>query len=588
MTEIKQLNTIDEFVNFATLTKTDHASYFAECLKNKVFVTNGKSYFVYDNSKKLFIEQNEGQYHTYFCDYINVIVKKIKVLILTIKCKCFDDVDQCECGAKYKRKQLVNLAKDFDTKTYLKDVSERSYGKLYDTEFDKKINNISYLLPLKNGRVIDLKTLIVRDRTVDDKFTFECPVSYLPNSNFKNANKFFMDVMPDEKEREYLRKSLGYMLTGEVDARAFFIWYGNGSNGKSVILDLLMKILDKYYVSADKSVFCKTDNKSSGAASPHIYALLGKRMIGYSEGETSDNFELNLSVLKQISGDDELSCRGLYKDQITFKSCGKLNFATNNIPRLSKEDAVVNRTRMINFNQEFVEKPTGNQKLKDTQFTDNLKTIYLDEVFSWICQGSKIFYESRKIIMPETFQEQTDKFIHQEDSIASFLDNRLEYTKNQKDSIKKNDIFNAYNEYCKEAGLRCQARSILFTRLDHKKITLTCLNGYPVYRGIKIKEVPQEDDPIEHGINKEERKIEQIELPIKLSIELPIKLSIEEQIKNHEEQIKQLYKQQLDDLSEKIVMVNKKQIIEKKVEEITIYNKNSVMSLDASNFMIIF
>lgn len=571
---MSQKITTDFLIDFASQTKTDQATYFSNQLKDIVFVTNKNSYYVFDDKKKLFIEQNEGQYYTYFCDYINVFVKQIKVLQAKIKCICSDEEPECTCGAKQKRRQLTSLAKDFDTKTYLKDISERSYGKLYDTEFDKKINNVSNLLPLKNGKLIDLKTLQVRDRTINDKFTFECPVSYLPESNFEHANKFFCDIMPDEKEREYLRKSLGYMLTGEVDARAFFIWYGNGSNGKSVILNLMMKILDKFYVSADKSVFCKTDNKNSGAASPHIYALLGKRMIGYSEGETSDHFELNFSMLKQVSGDDELSCRGLYKDQITFKSCGKLIFATNYVPRLSKEDAVFNRTRMANFNQEFVEHPTGTQKHKDTQFTDNLETIYLDEVFSWICQGSKKYYENRKIIMPETFQTQTEKFMQQEDSIESFFVHRIEWTKNPKDSIKKNDIFNAYNEYCKEAGLRCQPRSTLFQRLEHKKVVLASLHGYPVYRGIKVKQAPaDETDAIEEGIDKTEQSVKQ-----------SIPANLQEQIKYYEEQLKMLYKKQLDDID----AIMKKQVAKRVVKRIIPAKQKSTLSTDASDFILEF
>jgi len=502
--------TVEFLIEFSNQTKTDQASYFANQLKDVVFVTNKNSYYVFDEQKKLFVEQNEGQYYTYFCDYINTFVKKVKDLQSKIKCICDDDDKECNCGAKFKRRTLANLIKDFDTKTYLKDISERSYGKLYDTEFDKRINNVHHLLPIKNGKIIDLKTLQVRQRTINDKFTFECPVSFVEGEqNIKHADKFFCDIMPDKKEREFLQKCLGYMLTGEVDARAFFIWYGNGSNGKSVIVNLLLKILDKFYVSADKSVFCKTDNKNSGAASPHLYALLGKRMIGYSEGETSDQFELNFSVLKQISGDDEISCRGLYKDQITFKSSGKLNFLTNYVPRLSSEDAIKNRTRLLCFGQEFVENPTGNQKRKDTQFTDNLETIYLDEVFSWIAQGSKMYYSDRRLIMPDTFAKQTEAFMHQEDSIEAFFANRVSFTKNQKDSIKKNDLFNAYMDYCKESSARCQPRSTLFQRLNHKKIQITQLHGYPVYRGIKILDTPEGDDPIEDGIDKTEQAVKQ-------------------------------------------------------------------------------
>ena len=64
--------------------------------------------------------------------------------------------------------------------------------------------------------------------------------------------------MPNEINREYLRKILGYTLTGRTDARNFFIWYGAGSNGKSLISNFLNKILGEQYTQCDQSIFIKS------------------------------------------------------------------------------------------------------------------------------------------------------------------------------------------------------------------------------------------------------------------------------------------------------------------------------------------
>ena len=122
--------------------------------------------------------------------------------------------------------------------------------------------------------------------------------------------------------------------------------------------------MSNFYTATSKSVFCKVGEKSAGAASPEVYSLMNKRILAYSEGETSDNIELNFSLLKQISGDDKISCRALYGSQTSFNSIGKLIFATNYIPRLSNEDAVRQRTRIIYFDDEFVDIPSGKQKKK--------------------------------------------------------------------------------------------------------------------------------------------------------------------------------------------------------------------------------
>jgi len=233
-------------------------------------------------------------------------------------------------------------------------------------------------------------------------------------------------------------------------------------------------------------VFCKQKDTSSGGASPHLFALLNKRCIGYSEGETSDNFELNESICKQISGQDDIACRGLFKDQITFKSIGKLNFLTNHIPRLSGEKSVKDRLRIIHFKQEFQDEPKKGQKKRDPVFIEKLETIYLDEVFSWMVKGSKEYYKDHVIKMPKSFEDETERFLMKEDSISSFFKNRMTITNDKKDLIKRKDLFEKYQEYCNGNSQRCQPRSSLFQRLDHIKIQSTTLHGYDVYRGIKI------------------------------------------------------------------------------------------------------
>lgn len=45
--------------------------------------------------------------------------------------------------------------------------------------------------------------------------------------------------MPDKLEGEYLRKVLGYLVTGSMDG---FMWYGDGSNAKTVVMNLLKTI----------------------------------------------------------------------------------------------------------------------------------------------------------------------------------------------------------------------------------------------------------------------------------------------------------------------------------------------------------
>jgi putative DNA primase/helicase len=80
--------------------------------------------------------------------------------------------------------------------------------------------------------------LEITDREKEDYFTFESPVDYLEET--PNANKFFGQVFADKKTIDYYQKALGFMITGDTSAQVFFIWYGRGRNGKSVIANMFV------------------------------------------------------------------------------------------------------------------------------------------------------------------------------------------------------------------------------------------------------------------------------------------------------------------------------------------------------------
>lgn len=521
------MNSVENFVDFYKLTITAQAVKLAESMKIDVVSTSKNSWYAFNKDSKLWQNMCDDEFYSHLNLYLNGLINKINELLENMECECdknkallqklakesgqkiqIQNNGKCNCNFS----KLTELTKLFDKKQYIKDIRERFFKSMLDKDFEKKLNNNPDILSLKNGKKMNLKTLEISDKQQDDYCTFDCDVNFIENT--PHADKFFNDIMPNETNREFLRKVLGYMLTGDTKARIFQTWYGHGSNGKSVLLSLLKKILNNFYVTADKAVFCKS-SFTAGSASPHLFSLLGKRIISYSEGETSDNFELDFSVLKNISGEDPIRCRGLYKDQIEFLSQGKLVFASNYVPPLTAEQSIKDRTVIIYFDSRFTDKPTKDEKLKDCDFVDKLHNEYLDEVFSWIVKGSKIYYQDRKIKMTDEFKQRTEQLVNGEDSIQSFFDNKCEFTGNKKDYIKLKPLMDIYQQYANENSQRCQKRSTLYTRLEAiKGITKTILDGYDVYRGIKIIESKQqtEDNDLDSGITEDNNELDKDEI----------------------------------------------------------------------------
>jgi hypothetical protein len=60
-------------------------------------------------------------------------------------------------------------------------------------------------------------------------------------------------------------------------------------------------ILKKQYTQCVKSIFVKV--KSSKGATPELMDLMGPRAGVFSEGETGDNIDTNISIIKTVTGE---------------------------------------------------------------------------------------------------------------------------------------------------------------------------------------------------------------------------------------------------------------------------------------------
>jgi len=270
-----------------------------------------------------------------------------------------------------------------------------------------------------------------------------------------------------------------------VSGRCFFAFYGDGMNGKSTFGNLLQEIMMPFYHQCDKSIFVKSNNV--GGATPQKAALLSKRAAIYAEGETADEMNLNFSSIKEISGDDPINARQIYKDPIVFKAQCKLVMMTNFVLPLTAEKAIKDRLRYVFFDQVFT------KSKENSDFIESLKTKYLSEIFSWIVDGTKEYYTDLKITMPDSFTKRTNALLTQEDSIESFMTNKITITGKDKDFMRKGHLFDEYRQYCNDNSQRCQPRSTLFNRLSHAKWVVKKKDGYDIYRGFVINNKTDDD-----------------------------------------------------------------------------------------------
>jgi len=239
-----------------------------------------------------------------------------------------------------------------------------------------------------------------------------------------------MKRMDEEGEKDFLfcMIALASTLEGGNRFQKFYVMIGDGANGKSVLVKAIKSVFGDYACNIDISAF--TQKKSSNNSHSDMPRTKGCHLLFTNESETTDR--LNASQLKNITGDEEITEREMYKTTITFRPMFVPFLLTNNPPRINMDDAVARRIQMINFPFRFFSSedeigfnPTMKNKThflgKDPLFADKLIELR-GELFLYL---TEIYYSHVKNVdvlnPPERHVKATNSYFQEQDTFKEYI-----------------------------------------------------------------------------------------------------------------------------------------------------------------------
>lgn len=444
---------------------------FIDNIQTQLKLTDSKGHgYLYNPDTKLW----EKVYPEFLC---NVVSETLRPILKQI-------VDQVTKKDKINNTHLVDFYKGALyralTSSGASGILRQSLRKLVDFSFIKKLNRTLDLLPIKNGKVINLKTLEVRDRVEDDYFSVECPVEYKPSDSYPIAEEFFLGICKQDVEYvEYLRRLLAYFLTGAITDRRFYIFVGSGMNGKSTLIKLMELMLGDLYKSLSDSVIIGQDKHSS--CTPELVPLLHCRLGVLPENR--ENVSLHSEKLKAFTGDDTLVCRPLYMEEFNFETQAKLVLMTNHLPQFNGSDkAMVERVVVLPFHAVFSPNPGYKDKLISN----------LDEIFSYIISKSKEFWEEKRVTkLPQVVIDEINRYTKENDVIGMFIEQCciLDPTTKTQAAL----LYESYKQWCDFSRIYAIDSKKFFKALEKSFLkckTKTCMK----YQGIAIKPIVEDVD----------------------------------------------------------------------------------------------
>lgn len=316
----------------------------------------------------------------------------------------------------------------------------------YNCNFYKIIDQNKDLIGFENG-IYDLATMEFRKGNPSDY------VSMSTGYEFKHVDgndpvyvevvDLLKKILPHEHVRHFTLKSLASCLDGHIRDENFYIWsgkLGSGGNGKSTIMDLLLKSMGDYACVAPVTLIT-AKRESSNSANSALANIRNKRAVIMQEPEATEMIQAG--VMKALTGGDRISTRELHSTQMEFKPHAKLFMACNKIPAISDLDGgVIRRLKITEFVSKFVETP-GEQRngIYEFKIDKDLKAKLEDykSVFMCILLDYYRLYREEGLAPPEPVMTVTKKYENENNVVKQFIDENV-VAGSKSDYITKDEL----------------------------------------------------------------------------------------------------------------------------------------------------
>lgn len=270
-----------------------------------------------------------------------------------------------------------------------------------------------WLLNCPNGTV-DLRTGALLPHWRGDYCTRLCGVPYDPTARAPRWEAFLSEVMGQRPQMvAFLLRVLGYAITGSTREHVLFVLWGpHGRNGKSTLTETLAAVLGDYAVNVEpRTLTVRTNDR---ALSNDVARLAGPRYAFSSEPEGGK--ALDEAFIKQITGEDTVTARPMYRELFSFRPQVKIFLACNALPHVNGTDnAIWSRLVVIPFEVTF--QGREDRSLRDTLAREGAG------ILASIVRGAQEWRE-RGLAVPEEVLEAQRSRRRAVDPLQAFLDAR--------------------------------------------------------------------------------------------------------------------------------------------------------------------
>lgn len=264
----------------------------------------------------------------------------------------------------------------------------------------------------------------------------------------------------DPEVMDWMQVRIGNAATGYPSSdHVIPLCQGGGSNGKTTFLNALFAALGDHMTKVPDKLL----NASPGDHPTELTELIGARLAVIDE--TPEEGKLNPQRLKAIAGQDQMTARRVYKDNIKWTASHSLFVMTNHLPTFSASDeGTWRRLSLVRFDRVFDRDDNFALRVMEGQAGRS------EAALAWIVQGAMRWYAGDKQMppAPPTVAKQTDAWRADIDSLMGYFHDRMIF--DDETCVLVREMWEDMNDWLVSRGNVKWTERLFTTRLGTHKI----------------------------------------------------------------------------------------------------------------------
>jgi len=369
------------------------------------------------------------------------------------------------------RKRIAKHANASESNRAVRAMLDRAKSELPAVPDD--FNKHLYLLNCNNG-TLDLRSGELRSHNPHDMLTRCLKIDYNPLAPFGRWESFIKSIFAEDSDLiQFMKEALGMSLCGDISEQCLFICHGNGSNGKTTMLETIRIIMRDYALAANVQTFQMRKNEGIGN---DIAELYGARFVTASENALGSR--LNEALIKKATGKEPLRGRRLHENEFEFMPEFTLWFAVNHKPIVrDTSKGMWRRVHFIPFSVTIegdkVDKHLGEKLLEEAE-----------GILAWLVQGCVAWFKRGHLEAPRIVQEATQAYRSEMDIIANFVDEECLIGDGKTVSTKL--LLERFESWCNDNGEKYDPRTLRNALRERGLHSTKSTGGRYYWQGIGI------------------------------------------------------------------------------------------------------